>query len=241
MSIFCDESENPRAVVWNTADPFQTNLKQFKSLFYDLIMRDKLVEDKAEFADVAKDFIGSLGALVDQYEAKIQELRGERFYALPKKLSVADFVAHCVAIFKDNNYDISNTLSGLDITEQNLFSYGGLLEYMRNFNFPVDLTVRVDFENFYAKRIIETEVGTFLLAYAYVDWEHPVYFFMYFSDEDPDTFFTYVPKNGNYWDFETRRAFENQGFPRSERAYDKKAMLDELLEFFAKQLDEVII
>lgn len=231
MSIFVDESVKPKSVKWDTDADFSTNLKKIQLLFFDLRLRNKVVTDKPEYNEVAEKFVAEMHDLTEEYEIKIKKIQAKRYYAIPKKLTKDNFIQQCVAILKQG-YEFNDKLGVIGINEQQLATERGLLRCMREFSFAMDITVDVNFENFEVEKIVETKIGIFLLCVAYGDWEHPVYFYAYLSDQDPDTFFTYVPLKGNYWDIEKRRAFENDGYPRHQSQYDRKAMLEDLLDFF---------
>lgn len=237
MSIFIDESVKPKPLKWDTDLDLAHNLKRTSLLFFDLLLRDKIVEDKSEYAELAKKFVSKAYDLIEHYEVKINAIRAKRFYATPKKLSKHDFIQQCIAIIK-KDHDFKDTLDVLGINEQQLATEHVLVRCMREFNFSIDITVNVNFENFEVQKMIETEIGIFLLCEAYGDWEHPVYFYAYLSEQDSGKFFTYVPQAGNFWDVKKRRAFQNEGTPRHESQYDKKAMLEDMLAFFGARSND---
>ena len=54
MSIFIDEDTPVSPMEWDKDASFSHNLDKINSLFYDLVLRNKIVEDKPEIAKVAK-------------------------------------------------------------------------------------------------------------------------------------------------------------------------------------------
>lgn len=231
MSIFVDEDSPMYELQWDKTTGLSKNLEKFNTLYYDLMLRNDVVTDKPEITKLTKEFLESLGKIIDLYQAKISEINAEKYAAVPSILTKEEFISKSVNILKQDS-DFEEHFEYLPITKEELYDEKNLIKHMPEFTFGISTSVRFSFENFFVKRFVETDIGTFLFAYAYGDWEHPIFFFMYLSEEDPNKFFTYIPKNGNHWNLETRWAYDNEGYPRNERQYNKKAMLEELLAFF---------